>query len=153
VREEADEVDKMIQDNIDAQIARQLASLNLADQALPASSDSIMKAMMGEFRKIDFDYSDGPGAARGSNEPPPKIEELDENRNIEHWKKKSPAYIIKQLRLRAWRPPGDVDIKDMPKDKLLVAILIQLGINPVEGIQPAKRGRPEIFTKQYEKKK
>ena len=30
MREEADEVDKMIQDNIDAQIARQLASLNLS---------------------------------------------------------------------------------------------------------------------------
>ena len=92
VREEAEEVDKMIQDNIDAQIARQLASLNLADQALPASSDSIMKAMMGAFRKIDFDYSDGPGdargsAARGSNEPPPHVKGLDETRHIEHWKK------------------------------------------------------------------
>ena len=98
MREEAEQVDEMIQDNIDAQIARQLASVNLADEALPASSDSIMKAMTGAFRKIDFDYSDGPGdtrgsAARGSNEPPPKLEGLDENRNIEHWKKQTPAYI------------------------------------------------------------
>ena len=77
----------MIQANIDAQIARQLASVTLADEALPASSDSIMKAMTGAFRKIDFDYSDAPGAARGSNEPPPKNKGLDENRNIEHWKK------------------------------------------------------------------
>jgi hypothetical protein len=92
-------------------------SLNLSDEALPASSDSIMKAMTGAFRKIDFDYSDAPRATRGSNEPPPKIEGLDENRNIEHWKKKSPAYIMKQLRLRGWRAPGNVDIKDAPKDK------------------------------------
>ena len=105
-----------------------------------------MKAMTGAFRKIGFDYSDGPGdtrgsAARGSNEPPPKIEELDENRNIEHWKKQTPAYIRKQLRLRGWRPPTE-NIKDVPKDKLLVAILIQLGINPIEGMQPTKRGYP-----------
>jgi hypothetical protein len=98
MREEAEQVDEMIQDNMDAQIARQPASLNLADEALPASSDSIMKAMMGEFRKIDFDYSDGPrdargSAARGSNEPPPKLEGFDESRNIEHRKKQTPAYI------------------------------------------------------------
>ena len=61
MREEADEVVKMLEDNIDAQLARQLASLNLGDEALPASSDSIMKAMTSAFRKIDFDYSDGPG--------------------------------------------------------------------------------------------
>jgi len=103
VREEADEVDEMLQDNMDAQIARQLASLNLADQALPSSSDSIMKAMTGAFRKIDFNYSDAPAAARGSNDPPPPVKGIDESRIIEHWKKKSPAYIIKQLQLRGWR--------------------------------------------------
>jgi hypothetical protein len=53
----------------------------------------------------------------------------------------------KQLSLRGWRPPTE-NIKDVSKDKLLVAILIQLGINPTEGIQPAKRGRPNNFTKQ-----
>ena len=153
VREEAEQVDEMIQDNIDAQIARQLASLNLADEALPASSGSIMKALTGEFRKIDLDYSDAPAAAaRGSNDPPPPVKVIDENRIIEHWKKKSPAYIIKQLQLRGWRPPGNVDIKDVPKDKLLVAILIQLGINPVEGIQPAKRGRPASAKKEDRKR-
>lgn len=153
VREEADEVDKMIQDNIDAQIARQLASIDLADQGLPASSDSIMKALTGAFNKIDFNYSDAPAAAaRGSNDPPPPAKGIDESRIIEHWKKKSPAYIIKQLQLRGWRPPGNVDIKDVPKDKLLVAILIQLGINPVEGIQPAKRGRPASVKKEDRKR-
>ena len=146
MREEADQVDEMIQDNIDALIARQLASLNSADQAFPASSDSILKAMMGAFRKIDFDYSDAPGdargsAARGSNEPPPKVEGLDENRNIEHWKTQTPVYIRKQLRLMGWRRPTE-NINDVSKDKLLIAILSQLGINPSEGIQPAKRGRP-----------
>ena len=91
-------------------------------------------------------------AARGSNEPPPKVEGLDENRNIEHWKKQTPTYIRKQLRLRGWRAPGNGDIKDVPKDKLLVAILIQLGINPVEGIQPPKRGRPASGKKEDRKR-
>ena len=84
-------------------------------------------------------------SASGSNQPQPNIEQLDESRNIEHRKKQSPAYLRKQLSLRGWRPPTK-NIKDASNDKLLLAILIQLGIHPIEGIQPGKRGRPQKIT-------
>jgi hypothetical protein len=32
--------------------------------------------------------------ARGSNQPNLNIEHVDESRNIEHWKKQTPAYVI-----------------------------------------------------------
>ena len=51
----------MLQDNDDAIIARLMANLNLSDESLPASSDSIMNAMTGTVRRLNFKYSDSSG--------------------------------------------------------------------------------------------
>jgi hypothetical protein len=55
ILQEAYDAEQMLQDNTEALIARQLASLDLVDEATPASSGLVTNALVGPFSRLNLD--------------------------------------------------------------------------------------------------
>ena len=98
--EEANAAKEMLRENTEAQLARQLAHLNLVPEASPPSSSygmnvlsrGIRQSVDKVVRKLKFDnVEDSPGnqmtsRASGSNDPPQPPTTLDTNTDPTYWK-------------------------------------------------------------------
>jgi hypothetical protein len=145
ILQQAADAEQMLQDNTDALIARQLASLDLVDEATPASSGLVTNTLVGAFGRLNLDDAASPGskqkqiaqkhlgsedtpspqfnemmargsAARGSNDPPPPATTLNGSTNRNYWNKQLKPYILEQLKISGWDPPHPDTIKISRKE-------------------------------------
>ena len=179
VLQEADDAEQMLQDNTDALIARQLASLDLVDEATPASSGLVTNTLVGAFGRLNLDGAssgskqtqiaqkhlgseDTPSpqfnemmargsAARGSNDPPPPATTFNGNTNRNYWNKQLKPYILEQLKISGWDPPH-LDI-DKLKKKDLLPVLFKLRNIPENETPQTPQIKLKQITKQKTKKK
>ena len=180
ILQQADDAEQMLQDNTDALIARQLASLDLVDEATPASSGLVTNTLVGAFGRLNLDGAssgskqtqiaqkhlgseDTPSpqfnemmargsAATGSNDPPPPpATAFNGNTRRTYWKKQKKAYLLEQLKISGWDPPHP-DINKISKKDLLT-VLFKLRNIPENETQQTPQIKPKQITKQKTKKK
>ena len=169
ILQEAAAAEQMLRDNDDAALARVLASLDLIDEATPASSGLVSNVLAGAFSRLNLDDAASPGskqkqiarkhlgsedtpspqfnemmargsAARGSNDPPPPATTFNGNTNRNYWKKQKKDYLLEQLKISGWDPPHP-DISKISK-KDLVTILLKLRNIPENETQQTQQIKP-----------
>jgi len=180
ILQQAADAEQMLQDNTEALIARQLASLDLVDEATPASSGFVSNVLAGAFSRLNLDDAssgskqtqiaqkhlgseDTPSpqfnemmargsAARGSNDPTPPATAFNGNTNPKYWKKQNKTYLLEQLKISGWDPPHP-DTSLISKKELYTKLFEVRGIQDNETEEKEIKPQKTLKQKQTAKKK
>jgi hypothetical protein len=181
ILQEAAAAEQMLRDNDNASLARVLASLDLVDEATPASSGLVSNVLAGAFSRLNLDDAASPGskqkqiarkhlgsedtpspqfnemmargsAARGSNDPPPPATTFNGNRNRKYWKKQKNDYLLEQLKISGWDPPHP-DTSLISKKELYTKLFEVRGIQDNETEEKESKPKQTKGPKQTAKKK